>query len=188
MRRTTILTILMFLAVLFAGCEGLIRLEPSQAQKQTAALTHQVALEVDAKGAQPASIETQRLVKGTLANSLYIGLPTLQPDTIDFDSIVQDAQEKPTNDKASIALEIGLIIASLFGGGAVAKIAVFLKNAKANKDALKEIVLGGEIFKQKASTDAVQAFKDAQIQTSATASIVAAIKSTPAVQAAVVNS
>jgi hypothetical protein len=49
----------------------------------------------------------------------------------------------------------------LFGGAYATRIVKFLQEAKAKSNALKEIVLGNEIFK-KTNPDSAEAFKDAQ--------------------------
>lgn len=75
---------------------------------------------------------------------------------------IEESKQRPDPwSVADSALELGIAITGLFGGVYATRIAKFLQDAKAKSNAIKEIVLGNEIFK-KTNPDAADAFKDAQ--------------------------
>jgi len=167
-----------------SGCDSALRFAPSEAQKQTADATHRTALIVQARGAEPADPQANRLVSGTAAAASYFGPPSapLDLDT-DYSPVVAqasaDAVARP--DPWAVAddlLGVGIAVAGLFTGAGAIKFAGMLSQARAKAQALQEIVKGSEIFKSTATAGEVQAFKKAQsqAQSPATEVLVAEIK------------
>lgn len=159
--------------LLFAGCQTPIRFAPSEAQKQNAQLTYQLAVKANTAGAEAGSPLTEQLEAGTATNSAYMGQPTTPANVEQFNEVNKaaqtDAGKRPNPwDTANTFLDLGIAVAALFGGGAAVKVSKFLQDAKAKSNALKEVVLGSELFKMNADEKAVQDFKDAQANQSAT--------------------
>ncbi len=198
LRRTghsLLVSIPLFVVVLLAvgGC-GTLRLAPSETIKQNAWLhqrTAQAAVET-AVGEQ-ASAQLQSLTKlsalQSQALSTYCGPPDETPDAETNEQIlapsnwqlaqgalVESAQRPGPWDVADTLLEIGIGVSALLGGVYGTRIARFLKDAKARSQALREVVVGNELFKQQ-NTDQVASFKAAQSNQSAeTRQLVAGLK------------
>ncbi len=157
------------------GCQGALRFAPTEVQKQSAELTHQVAAKVDAEGTAPHSPASQQLVEGTRAATSYIGRASIQPDPQQFDTTVSaanaDAVKRPevftaTEQGLSLAAELAI----LFGVGGTGfggkKLLDWLKLARKKNKALEEIVAGNELFqahlKSMGKTQEAEAFKEYQ--------------------------
>ena len=164
---------------MLAGCNDSLRFAPTGSQKQTAELTHQAAVFVNANGAAPATEPTMQLVRGTSAALAYIGRPAVPADPLDFDSTVLqagvDSAKRPAVDDVFAAADQGLSLAVqlaiLFGVGGAGfggkKVIDWLAIARQKSKALEEIVGGCETFKSLASAagkdaNAVDLFKTAQ--------------------------
>jgi len=181
MTRKSLLTITLCLcavvAFLSSGCDSL-RLAPSESQKQTAELTHELARKVNAEGTQPASPASQRLVTGTQAALAYAGRPDVPANPDQFDTVAaqanQDALERPDPwQVADSALELAIGVCALLGGVYGTKAVRFLSQAREKSKALQEIVQGNELFKKQLgeqNAKIVTAFKKAQDEAQKSAS------------------
>ena len=186
-------TILIITTIFFAGCSS-IRFAPGEPQKQNAWLhnrTAQMASEVASY--QQVSEELQQLTSLSSLQSKaflsYYGLPSQIPqgDSIDdilsqsswtiANSAASQALNRPDSwDIADGALDLGIVIVSLFGGVYGIKIAAFLKQARAKSQALREIIASNEILR-KQDDQISDMFKYAhQNQSTETRKIVAEIK------------
>ena len=180
--------------LLCAGCEG-IRLGPREAQKQNAWVHNRTAaIASQTAQAEQSSEKLQELTRLSETQSqafvAYCGLPEELPKANTAEDVLSEsnkqlaataiAQSKQRPDVWDIAdstLELGIAIAGLFGGAGAVRFASFLQDAKAKSNALKEVVLGNEIFK-KTNPDAAEAFKDSQKnQSPLTKQIVTEVKS-----------
>ena len=163
-----VMLLLMFGAI---GCEQPLRFAPSESIKQTAELTHQLANKINREGTDAQSQASEKLVNGTLVSLSYTGRPKEPPNPEDFDTISQQGQaealERPDPWRVAdhlLELAIGVVTVSGVGGAGAVKIVSSLKKAKEKSVALKEIIKGNELFKDKAATipDAKEAFSKAQ--------------------------
>lgn len=181
----------LFLAALLifgTGCEGL-RFEPTEPQKQSAELTQQLAAKVDAEGCQAGSPAAEKLRQGTEASLVYIGRPKAPPDPEAFATITAaasiDADRRPTVEDVFEAANTGLSLvaelAILFGIGATGfggkKLIDWITLAREKSKALREIVQGAQIFKERTDDATWAQFKTAQKQSPATEQLVTQIKS-----------
>jgi hypothetical protein len=176
------------------GC-GQIRFAPTEQQKENAWVHNRTAaIAAQTAQAEQSSAKLQELTKLSQTQSemfvAYCGLPEELPKTGTAEEVLSEAnkqlattaieQSKQRPDAWSVAdsaLELGIAVAGLFGGAGAVRLARFLQDAKAKSNALKEVVLGNEIFK-KTNPASVQAFKDAQQnQSPVTKQIVAEAKS-----------
>ena len=170
---------LVMAAMLFcAGCESL-RFAPTEEQKQnawvhnrTAVIAAQTAKEEYASEKLKALTDlSQTQSKAFVA---YCGLPEELPEAESAEDVlkesnvqlaktaIEQSSQRPDGwQVADSAFELGIAIAGLFGGAGALRVISFLQQAKAKSNALKEIVLGNEIFK-KTNPDSADAFKDAQ--------------------------
>jgi len=181
------------LVLFVCGCESL-RFAPSEAQKQNAWLhnrTTQVAAETARE--EDASERLQALAKLSELQSRaylsYCGLPREFPQAETAEDILRDtnvqlaktaqieAADRPdTWQVADSALQLAIGVCALLGGVYGTRAVRFLKDAQTKSKALKEIVVGNELFK-KQNESAVSAFKAAQrSQSPQTRQIVAQMK------------
>ena len=135
------------------GCQEPLRLAPSEAQKQTAFLTADIARAIEQNGTDPGSPASKKVVQGTRALSLYMGTPKLPADPDEFETVVaaseQQAYERPDPWKvADHLLELGIGVAAVAGGGGGTIIANKLKKLRQKSKALEEIVKGNELLKK----------------------------------------
>ena len=164
--------------LIVGGCD-VLRFGPSEEQKQNAWVHNRTAA-IASQTAQneQASEQLQELTKLSETQSeafvAYCGLPEELPKANTVNDVLSEsnkqlavtaiAQSKQRPDAwtvADSALELGIAVAGLFGGAGAVRFGKFLQDAKAKSNALKEIVLGNEIFK-KTNPDSADAFKDAQ--------------------------
>jgi len=180
----TVLTVVISI-LFFTGCDSALRYAPTESQKQSAELTHLLAVKVNDTGTAPGSQAGKQLVDGTAAAVTYMGRPRTPPVPEQFTTIAAqanaDASERPDAwQLADSALELGIGIYALLGGVFATKGIGYLAVAKAKSQALKEIVQGNELFKMtmeaSGNTAAVDEFKRQQsnIQTGKTPEIVTA--------------
>lgn len=165
-------------ALLTTGGCGL-RFAPTEEQKENA-WVHNRTASIAAQTAQSEQTSTklQELTKLSETQSqafvAYCGMPEQPTKADSADEVLSDSnkqlaataitqsQQRPDAwSMADSALELGIAVAGLFSGAFATKAAKFLQDTKAKSNALKEIVLGNEIFKQTNPASA-QAFKDAQ--------------------------
>lgn len=182
-------------SVLFvSGCQS-FRYAASQAQKQnaylhgrTAEMANTVALSEDVSG------QLKELTSlGASQSRAFIadyGLPDDLPPAGTVEDVLAGAgfaiadvafdhsRKKPDAwDVADGAIDAGIAIAGLLGGVWGIKAAGFLRMARQNTNALREVVLGNEVFK-KTNADSADAFKSAHgYQSQPTKRIVADMKS-----------
>ncbi len=176
-----------------AGC-GRLRLAPSETIRQNAWL-HQRTAEAAAETAvaEETSSQLQALTKlselQSRALTTYCGLPDQVPLAETNEQVLAPANwqlaenarvestERPGPwDVADTLLEIGIGVAALAGGVYGTRIARFLRDARAQSQALREIVAGNERFKEQ-NADQVASFKAAQSsQSPETRQLVAGLK------------
>ena len=176
MKKSVIVVAVVFV-VLLAGC-GSLRFAPGEAQRQNAWLHNRTAqMAADVARTEDTSSELQGLTKlcevQSRAFTADYGLPALFPpaDTVVCiltESIqllaglaLAEAGQRPDVwDLADGMIDLGIAAAALFGGVYGVKVARFLKEARAKSKALREIIVGNEIFKRQ-HTNSAQAFKEA---------------------------
>jgi hypothetical protein len=176
-----------------AGCES-IRFAPTEQQKQnawvhnrTAVIASQTAKEECASEELKALMDLSQMQSKAFV--AYYGLPQELPEAETAEDVLKESnvrlattaieQSSQRPDAWAVAdsgLELAIAIAGLFGGAGALRVMSFLQQAKAKSNALKEIVLGNEIFK-KTNPDSADAFKDAQKnQSPLTKQLVAEVK------------
>lgn len=161
------LSSIVFICCLLCGCGDSLRFAPTQQQKASAELTHQLAVLVNSEGTGPASPVSQQLVEGTRAELSYIGRPVSPPDISQFDTVTaaanQDASQRPNVWRLTDnAFELGIALCGLFGGVYGIKAAKYLQTARDKSKALQEIVRGNELFKDVVPADIWAKFKETQ--------------------------
>jgi hypothetical protein len=171
-----------------------LQFAPSEQQKQNAWVHNRTAaIAAQEAATEQTSAQLQELTKLSETQSrafvAYCGLPEKLPDAESAEEVLSESnrqlaataieQSKQRPDAWTIAdssLELAIAIAGLFGGAYATRVVKFLQEAKAKSNAIKEIVLGNEIFK-KTNPDSAEAFKDAQRnQSPLTRQLVAEIK------------
>jgi hypothetical protein len=192
--RTTCLTwIPLVLAFLIAGCDSL-RLAPSEQQKQNAWLHNRTAAAAaQTAKAEQSSQELQALTQlselQSRAFTSYCGLPQEYPPAETTEQILGESSWQLANTAvtesalrpdpwqvADSVLEFGIGLAALLGGVCGTRAVRFLRDARAQTVALKEIVEGNELFKKQQPAHA-KAFKAAQQnQSPETRQLVATLK------------
>jgi len=181
------------LGILLAGCESL-RFAPGEQQKQNAWLHSRTAL-VAAESAK-AEQTSEKLKALTQLSELqsrafvsYCGLPKEFPEAQTVEDILAQANwrlaqgalaesaERPDAwQVADSAMELGIGICAILGGVYGTRAVRFLKDAKVKSQALREVVVGNELFK-KHNADVVSSFKAAHTsQSPQTRQIVAQMK------------
>ena len=192
-QKSTKLVGCILICLLSAGCDSL-RFAPTEAQKQNAWLHNRTTtIAADTSKAENASEQLQALTQlselQSRAFSSYFGLPKEFPQSETAEDVLaesnfqlartalQQGAERPDAwEVADSMLELGIGICALLGGVYGTRAIGFLKQAKTQSKALKEIITGNELFKkQNAST--TSAFKQAhQNQSPQTRQIVAEMK------------
>jgi len=139
--------VLMVLILSCGGCQDAVglRFSPTQAQKQSAELTYQLARKVDSEGTEPKSPASVKLVEGTAASLAYTGRPVVAPNPDEFDTIndqaKDDASVRPDiGGTMDSMLEIGLAIAALAGGAGGIKLAQGLRTMHSKAKGFAEVV------------------------------------------------
>jgi hypothetical protein len=188
------MTVVLMVVLVISGCDG-IRFAPSESQKQNAWVHNRTAAIISQTAqAEQSSEKLQELTKLSEVQSeafvAYCGLPEELPKAntaqdilsesnkqLAATAIMQSKQRPDAWDVADSTFELGIAIAGLFGGAGMIRLAKFLQDAKAKSNALKEIILGNEIYK-KTNPDSAEAFKDAHAkQSPLTRQIVTEMKS-----------
>lgn len=183
--------VILAVLVLFSGCQNL-RFGATQNQKQNA-WVHQKTTEMaaDVATSQGVSSQLQGLTRlSELQSQAFVadyGLPTEYPsietysdimatESIATDAITDSSQKPDTWDVLDGAMDAGIGIAGLLGGVWGVRVAGFLRNAQKQSQALKEVVLGNELFKAQ-NTQSASEFKKSHVnQSAATKQIVSEIK------------
>jgi len=183
-----------YIIVLFlCGCQS-FRYPATEVQKQNAYL-HSRATEM-ASALAVSEASSKQLKKLTNLSALQsrgfvadYGLPKVLPNAHTVGDVLDEAsyavadaafdrsQKKPDAwDIADGAIDAGIAIAGLLGGVWGIKAAGFLRVARQNSNALREVVLGNEVFK-KTNAENADAFKSAHsYQSQPTKRIVADMK------------
>jgi hypothetical protein len=178
---------------MYTGCDSL-RLAPTEVQKQSAWLHNRTTtIAADTSKAENASEQLQALTQlselQSRAFSSYFGLPKEFPrsETVEdvlaesnfqlANTALQQGVERPDAwEVADSMLELGIGICALLGGIYGTRAVGFLRQAKTKSKALKEIIIGNELFKKQNATSA-SVFKQAhQNQSAPTRQIVAEMK------------
>ncbi len=179
--------------LLLVGCDS-FRFAPSEFQKQNAWVHNRTAgIAAQAAGDEAASEKLQGLTKLSEQQSrafvAYHGLPkefpvaetaedVLAESNIQLaQSAISDSAGRPdTFEVADSVFELLIGIAALAGGVYGTRTIRFLKDARVKSRALKEIVEGNELFKQR-NPEQAKGFKDAhRNQTAGTKQIVTSLK------------
>ena len=176
MKKSVIVVAVVFV-VLLAGC-GSLRFAPGEAQRQNAWLHNRTAqMAADVARTEDTSSELQGLTKlcevQSRAFTADYGLPAEFPPADTVDAILTESNQQLAGlalaeagqrpdvwDLADGMIDLGIAAAALFGGVYGVKVARFLKEARAKSKALREIIVGNEIFKRQ-HTNSAQAFKEA---------------------------
>lgn len=181
-------------SLLLAGCEGL-RFSPSEIEKQNAWLHNRTTvMTAETAKAEQASEKLQKLTDLSKLQSQsfvsYYGVPKDIPQADSAEAVLTESnfllgQEalRVSADRpdpfalAGSALDLAIGISALFGGVYGVRALQFFKTAKQKSEALQEIIVGNELFKQQNSSYA-SAFKDAhKEQSPETRQLVAQMKS-----------
>jgi len=188
-----VVVVSVFAGVLVCGCEGL-RFAPTEVEKQNAWVHNRTAaLAADRAAAESASQQLRRLTGlSELQSRAFVaeaGLPAELPaagsaeDVLSganvalADRALSDAGARPDGwQAANAAIDLAIGVFALLGGAYGTRAVRFLREAKAKSNALKEVVLGNELFK-KTNAGSAQPFKDAhRNQSPVTRRLVAEIK------------
>lgn len=192
------LTLILLLVVVLSGCDTL-RFAPGEAQKQNAWLhnrTAQLAADIaeDQADHETLSDLTKLCEIQSRAFSADYGLPKEFPPAESIDDILASSNYTIARNAASYsaqrpdfwtitdgAIDLGIGLAALFGGIYGVKASGFLKQAREKSEALREIVIGNELFKRN-NAGSKEVFKAAHdSQSSKTRGLVAEIKNGQAV-------
>ncbi len=176
------------------GCEQ-IRFAPGEAQKQNAWVHNRTAaIAAQTAQSEQSSEKLQELTRRSETQSrafvAYCGLPSEFPKAetaedvlsesnirLARSAIAQSSERPDAWQVADSAIELGICVAGLLGGVYGASAVRFLRQAKAKSNALREIILGNELFK-KTNDEYAEAFKQAHNNQSAlTREIVTKVKS-----------
>ncbi len=179
--------------VILSGCDTL-RFAPGETQKQNAWLhnrTAQLAADIAGDQDDPEALRdlTQLCEIQSRAFSADYGLPKEFPPAESVDDILAGSNYVIARDAASYsarrpdfwtitdgAIDLGIGLAALFGGIYGVKATGFLKQARKKSEALREIIIGNELFKRN-NAGSKEQFKAAHnSQSSKTRGIVAEIK------------
>ena len=177
MMKKSVIVVAVVFVVLLAGC-GSLRFAPGEAQRQNAWLHNRTAqIAADVARTEDTSSELQGLTKlcevQSRAFTADYGLPAEFPPADTVDAILTESNQQLAGlalaeagqrpdvwDLADGMIDLGIAAAALFGGVYGVKVARFLKEARAKSKALREIIVGNEIFKRQ-HTNSAQAFKEA---------------------------
>jgi hypothetical protein len=179
--------------VFVCGCGGL-RFGPGEVQRRNAWVHNRTAaLASELAEDEYASDELQALTRlGELQSRAFVaycGLPEEFPKAETVDDVLSEpntelaaaaigeASERPDGwDTANAVIDLGICICAILGGVAGTRAVSFLRDARAKSNALREVVLGNELFK-KTNRDNAEAFKQAHKNQSAlTRELVAGMK------------
>lgn len=188
-----IVLILAVSSIFLAGCEAL-RFAPTETQKQNAWLHNRVSMMAVQQAKQEGSSEQlQNLTRLSEVQSgaiiAYYGLPEEYPaaQTVDdmlsqssFDlaqQVMSNSSYRPDGFKiVENAMEILIGVCALFGGVYGTRAAQFLMASKKKSLALKEVVLGNELFMHENTTSAPDFKKAHRNQSAETRMLVAETK------------
>lgn len=177
-----LILVILFLAVLMlGGCEEAfgLRFSPTEAMRKNAELTHGLARKVNVEGLEPGAEAGRQLIEGTEVSLVYTGRPQTPVDPDDFSTINSqagsDASKRPdVGGMMDSALEIGLMVATLVGGGAGVTVARKMRQVHKKAKGFNEIVGQVGALKGTMKDSAPTMFKDAfSGQTMATQKLVA---------------
>lgn len=156
--------ILFLIALMLGGCEESfgLRFSPTEPQRQSAELTYLLARRVNTEGLDPDSEAGEQLVKGTAASLTYTGRARTPVDPDEFDTVSEQAQNDALKrpDIGGVmdsALEIGLVIAGLVGGGTGIKIVRSLRRVHAKARGFNEVVGQVDTLKNNLETSVFRA-------------------------------
>jgi len=170
--------VLVACALICAGCESL-RFAPSQGQKQNAWLHNRTAImTAEAAKSENTSEKLQALTKLSELQSrpftAYFGLPKEFPQAETAEDILaqsnwqlartaltESAERPDAWQLADSAFELAIGVSALLGGVYGTRAVKFLKEAQTKSKALKEIIEGNELFRNK-GPEYYLAFKEAQ--------------------------
>ena len=191
--RKILASMLLGFCFLFAGCDSL-RFAPTEAQKQNAWLHNRTAtVAAETVRSENTSEKLQGLTQlselQSRAFTSYYGLPKEFPQANTAEDILaqsnwqlartaltESAERPDAWQLADSAFELAIGICALLGGVYGTRAVRFLREAKAKSKALKEIIEGNELFKNR-HTEATTTFKEAhKDQSPQTRQIVAQIK------------
>ena len=178
-----ICTLLFLAALRLGGCEEAfgLRFSPTEAMRKNAELTHGLARKVNAEGLEPGAEAGRQLVEGTEVSLIYTGRPRTPVDPDDFSTINSqagsDASKRPDIGKVmDSALEIGVLVATLIGGGAGVTVVRSLRRVHAKAKGFHEVVSQNELLKRLAP-EIKETFKKAVVsQTLRTKKLVAEVR------------
>ena len=177
--------------IFLAGCQGM-RLGVTQTQKQNAWVHHRTAqIIADVTAEQSVSEELKSVANlSELQSRAFMvdyGLPN---QLADIDTLSDVLKTKPLalsaiNDSSGQhdtweivdgAVDVGIGIAGLLGGVWGIRIAGFLVDARKKSNALREIVMGNELFKYQNQDSAIDFKKSHMNQSTVTRKIVSEVK------------
>jgi hypothetical protein len=191
--RNSIGIVLAAIVLSISGCDAL-RLAPSEAQKQNATLHHRTTATVATRAKQEKTsplLQTlaDRSVQQSEAMAAYFGRPKETPLARSVADLLSDENASLTDQARADALqrpdpwqltddllEIALALAGLTGGVFGARLINFLRQARQRSRALREIIQGNQVFKQR-HPNYSDAFKMAHnVQSNDTRKIVSELK------------
>jgi len=180
--------------LLTAGGCGQIRFAPGEVQKQNAWVHNRTAaIAAQTAQSEQSSEKLQELTNLSEVQSrafvAYCGLPQEFPKAENAEDVLAESSRALTRSAiaessqrpdvwqvADSAIELGIGVAGLLGGVYGTSAVRFLRQAKAKSNAIREIVLGNELFK-KTNNQLADAFKQAHRNQSAlTREIVTQVK------------
>ena len=192
--RQKILTILILVCFLIAGCDSL-RFAPSRAQKQNAWLHNRTAIvAAETAGSENTSDKLRALTQlselQSRAFTSYFGLPKEFPQAETAEDILAESNfqlartalhesaDRPDGwQLADNVFELAIGLSALLGGVYGTRAVRFLKTARTKQKALQEIITGNELFKSQNVGPTAFAFKQAhKNQSPQTRQIVAEMK------------
>ena len=195
MRTETSVILLVSISIVFltTGC-GDIRFAPDQTQKQNAYLHHRTIQATAARAKNENVSDTLRQLTTQAARQsdtilAYYGLPKALPASDSVEALLNQENKAITQnagmqaiqrpdpwDVADNLMELGIALAGLTGGVFGSRAITALKLARQKSTALKEIIVGNELFKRQ-NANYTEAFKEAHYaQSDTTKTLVAANK------------
>ncbi|MHC4394598.1 MAG: hypothetical protein ACYS1A_02990 [Planctomycetota bacterium] len=191
--RNVLVAVLLGFCSLLAGCDGL-RFAPSETQKRNAWLHNRTtAIAVETARAEAVSDKLQALTKlsqlQSRAFTSYYGLPKEFPQADTAGEILsqsnfqlaqaaltESAERPDTFTLVDNVFELAIGISALLGGIYGTRAVRYLKTAKTKSQALREIIVGNELYKKQNQTYA-DTFKEShKNQSPLTRQIVTEIK------------
>ena len=179
------MTIMCVMLGLVAGCDSL-RFAPGEAQKQNAWLHNRTAtVAAETARSENASEKLQELAKlseiQSRAFTSYCGLPKEFPQaetaedilaesnfTLARTALAESANRPDAWQLADNVFEIAIGLSALLGGVYGTRAVRFLRDARTKSQALREVIVGNELFKKQNQTQSSafkQAHKDQSHQT-----------------------